>query len=92
MKQNIWLWQCEKCPQDNQWDESHLFDRINGMVEHLCYSLRRGRLRLYFNPDVNLLKDDDWADMIATADKIEEYLNDIKLTVALLEGPSPGVN
>jgi hypothetical protein len=90
VKQNIWLWQCEERPQNNQWDESHLFDRIEDMIKDLCDSLREGRIPLYFNPDVNLLEGVDWTQMNATAYKIEHFLNNINYYLERKLGlPSP---
>lgn len=50
------LHECEKHPQDSEWDESCLGDRINGIFLQLISCLQNRRCSHYFIPHLDLFK------------------------------------
>ena len=75
--QTVWLWQCDKFPKPSDWGYDKIYERMNGLISHLCNCLNQRQLPHYFNETINLLEGFDVAELRQKALYIQNFWENI---------------
>ena len=79
------LFECEKHPRENEWTETCIGDRINGILLQLISCLQNRRCHHYFLPNLDLFKGKSHAALDAAAKQVWRILRELITNSRCLE-------